>query len=274
MPGSELTWTVAGELDRGALGLASEQALTSELSADENRSRAAVDPKSFFMSETDSHNVILLGTKHNQPSISLFLTAILPTLAASGVTHVGLEITSDQQPKIDNFTRTGSGLDEIDIFHAIDRPEYRCFLDTVRLCELKPVALDLPRSMWKSAFTRDEWMARNIGSLFQRESGAKMVVVVGNLHTLKRVDWLDATKIDVFLPGYLSRYEPDLKTLSVLSDCSDTASGSCQVRIKYRAAEKPVVLDARGLDLRPCVLDIIAAKPMKAEDITDAVMLY
>ncbi|MGA2224776.1 MAG: hypothetical protein ABSH41_10075 [Syntrophobacteraceae bacterium] len=237
-------------------------------------SQKAVDPKSFFRSSISSHDVILLGAKHNQPSTSLFLIDILPVLAGFGVTHVGLEITSDQQPKIDNFLHTGSGLDEIEIFHAIDRPEYRRFLDSVRLCELKPVALDLPGSMWNTSYTRDEWMARTISGVFQQESRVKMLVIAGNLHTLKRVDWINPTKTDVFLPGYLSKYEPELKSLSVLSDYDDSPSQCCKVRKKYESFEKPLVLNAMGLDLRPGVLDIIAAKPLKVDQIADAVMIY
>ncbi len=234
----------------------------------------AVDPKSFFMEKMNSHDVVLLGAKHNQPSTSFFLIDILPVLAGFGVTHVGLEIASDQQPKLDSFACSGVGLDDIDIFHFIDRPEYRCFIDAVRLCELKPVAMDIPRSMWNEGYTRDEWMARNISCVFQRDSQAKMVVVVGNLHTLKRVDWIDSKKTEVFLPSYIPKYEPEIKSLSVLSDYNDCPGRCCKIRKQYESAEKPVVLDAAGLEFRPGVMDIIAAKPLDIDQMTDAVMMY
>ena len=234
----------------------------------------AMDPKSFFTEKLGSHDVILLGAKHNQPSTCFFLMEILPVLAGLGLTHVGLEIASDQQLKLDSFSCSGSGLNDIDIFHFIDRPEYRCFIDAVRLCGLKPVAMDLPGSMWDTAYTRDEWMAKNISGVFQRDSQAKMIVIVGNLHTLKRIEWVDSKKTDVFLPAYLPQYEPELKSLSVLSDYDDCPGRCCKVRKKYESAEKPIVLDAAGLEFRPGVLDIIAAKPLKVEQMTDAVMMY
>ncbi len=234
---------------------------------------AAVEPRPFFLSKLQSYDVILLGTKHDQPATTHFLMDILPILAGFGVTHVGLEITSDQQKRIDKFAATGAGRDDIEVFHVIDSPEYRCFLDVIRLCELKPVALDLPHHMWNTPFTRDEWMANNISSVMQRVPRAKILVVVGNLHTLKRVDWIDPAKQDRFLPEYLSACEPELDTLSVLADYEDVPS-SCTIRKTYMAKEKPLVLEASGLNFKPKVLNILAAKPMQIHELTDAIMMY
>lgn len=235
---------------------------------------AAVDPKSFFRKKLPDNNVILLGTRHNQPATCHFLMDVMPMLAECGLTHVGLEIASDQQPRLDKFARSGSGLEDVEIFDVIDRPEYRCFLDSVRQAGIRPVALDLPSSLWGAGYSRDEWMAGNIKRVFDRERDPRMVVLVGNLHTLKRVDWVDSKKKNVFLPEYLSKYEPEVKSLSVLSDYNDCPDERCQVRREFESEEKPFVLDAAGLELRPKVLDIIAAKPLDVDQITDAVMIY
>lgn len=234
---------------------------------------AAIEPRPFFLSKLQSHDVILMGTKHDQAATTRFLMDILPILAEFGVTHVGLEITSDQQKKIDRFTATGTGRDDIEVFHVIDSPEYRCFLDIIRLCELKPLALDLPHHMWNTPFTRDEWMANKISSVMQCVPRAKILVVVGNLHTLKRVDWIDPAKQDRFLPEYLSVCEPELETLSVLADYEDVPS-SCTIRKTYKGKEKPLVLEASGLSFKPKVLNILAARPMQIHELTDAVMMY
>jgi hypothetical protein len=237
-------------------------------------SHAALEHKSFFLRQIAGNDVILLGTKHNQPCTTFFLMDLLPILAGFGVTHIGLEIATDQQTKIDKFIHRGSGLDEIDIFHVIDRPEYRCFLDVVRLTEIKPVALDLPRSMWKTPYTRDQWMAKTISSIFQSSPGAKILVVVGNLHTLKRIDWIDPAKNDAFIPGHLSAYEPDLDILSILADYEDASGPSCRIRGSFQKSERPLLFEARGLDLRPKILDVLASKPMKVDEVTDAVLMY
>ncbi len=42
-----------------------------------------------------------------------------------GVSHIGLEIASDQQGKIDQFIKTGKGLSDIKIHSQIDYLEYR-----------------------------------------------------------------------------------------------------------------------------------------------------
>jgi hypothetical protein len=55
------------------------------------------------------------------------------------------------------------------------------------------IALDLPTSLHSSKISRDEWMARSIKGLF-RSQGAKVFVVVGNLHVLKNIEWEDTAE--------------------------------------------------------------------------------
>ena len=43
--------------------------------------------------------------------------------------------------------------------------------------------------MHGGAISRDEWMARSILAVFETEPAAKMLVLVGNLHTVKKLEW-------------------------------------------------------------------------------------
>ena len=75
----------------------------------------------------------------------------------------------------------------------IDCRQYRDLFNIIRALDSKkrptPIALDLPKSKYKGKISRDEWMAESIASVFESNSNAKMLVVVGNNHMLKKLDW-------------------------------------------------------------------------------------
>jgi uncharacterized iron-regulated protein len=48
------------------------------------------------------------------------------------------------------------------------------------------VAIDLPSSMYKGTVSRDEWMARSLLIVLNRNPSAKILVIVGSLHTFKK----------------------------------------------------------------------------------------
>ncbi len=232
------------------------------------------EPRSFVINKAGTHQVTLHGTKHNQPCSLDFIISILPMLADSGITHVGLEIASDQQRAIDRFMREGTGLEDIEVFHVIDCPEYRYLLKAIRACGLSAVALDLPRSAWDTPYTRDQWMANEIGQVLRRDPRAKVFVIVGNLHTLKNIDWLDPSKTDAFIPGHLSRWRPDLGVFSMVAEHIDV-EGSGNVCDFYRKlVTRPIVVETAGLDLELRVLRLLAAKPMDPCRLVDAIVVY
>ena len=153
------------------------------------------NPQSYILTKLQTNDIVFLGTRHKQPPILEFISDIITELHNSGVTHIGLEIASNQQGKIDQFMKTGAGLNDIQIYPQIDCPEYRHLLNVIR--ELDPkkrliqIALDLPISKRNENISRDEWMAKSIAGVFESNSNAKMLVVVGNNHVLKKLDWQD-----------------------------------------------------------------------------------
>ena len=131
------------------------------------------EPISFVLDKTVQHDVLFLGTTHQQPKILNFISTLIPHLYKSGITHIGLEIASDQQNRLDRFMKTGTELSDIRIFEGIDCPEYRHVIDLIRKNRLMPVALDLPKSKWRGKYTRDRWMAKQISETFQNNENAK-----------------------------------------------------------------------------------------------------
>jgi hypothetical protein len=83
------------------------------------------DPQSYILSKLQSHDIVFLGTRQRQPRILQVIGGPILNLHDAGVTHIGLEIGSDQQDKIEHFLMTGTGLDDIQIREPIDCPEYR-----------------------------------------------------------------------------------------------------------------------------------------------------
>lgn len=151
------------------------------------------DAQSYIIKNLKTHNIVFLGTTHKKPAILKFLLKLIPTLHDAGVTHIGLEITSNQQAKIDNFIQTGKKLANIRIHSQIDCPEYRSLL--IKLATLDPkirpkiIVLDLPTFKYHRKTSRDKWMAGSIVKVFHKNPKAKMLVVVGNLHVLKVLNW-------------------------------------------------------------------------------------
>lgn len=230
-------------------------------------------PEEFLALTIKDHDVLFYGTKHDCPAALCDLTRMLPLLVKAGLTHVGLEISKDQQPRIDRFMREGAGLEDIEIFHAIDCPEYRSLLESMREIRVEAVALDLPRSMWHTRCGRDEWMAREIESIFCRAPSSKMLMIVGNLHALKRVDWVSPDMEDTFIRGHLVRLAPELKAYSVLMEHCDFLIRNCAQAAPHEQA-KPFIVETRGAEFKPSALRLLAVKPMRAHEVADALIAF
>ena len=86
---------------------------------------SSVEPIPFILDKARENDVILFGTTHKRDEILDLLAELLPQLAQSGITHIGLEIDTDQQGAIEHYMDTGNGLDEIQILPTIDCPKYR-----------------------------------------------------------------------------------------------------------------------------------------------------
>jgi hypothetical protein len=151
------------------------------------------DPQSYILSKLQSHDIVFVVTRHRQPPILKFIAELIPKLHGTGATHIGLEVASDQKDKIDHFLTTGTGLEDIEIPEPIDCSEYRDLFRLLRTMNASnrpaAVALDLPKPEFSKTVSRDEWMAKTIAKIFKSNPKAMMLVLVGNLHVLKKLDW-------------------------------------------------------------------------------------
>jgi uncharacterized iron-regulated protein len=239
-----------------------------------------VDPSSYVLEKLKISDVVLLGTKHRQKSILDFISGILPRLHEADVSHLGLEIASDQQPYIDHYMESGIGINNIKLHHTIDCPEYRDLLTSIRKSGqknvLKPIALDLPPSLYESRWNRDEYMAMSICNILDSNPDAKLLVVVGNLHALKNITWDDnvPNKYGV-IRSYLSEYKPGLKVFSICQCINDVPKQNA-LSNNFTMNIIKVAFDCtdRFSNYKMDILETVAAKHMNPYEIADGVVMY
>jgi hypothetical protein len=136
--------------------------------------------------------ITIIGETHKKPeSIELFQSLTLDTIKRHKCVVVGLEIASDQQTKLDAIMQGSGSVHDIAYWPAVDHPSYRRMIETFAELKrqgqcIKVIAID---SGVDNIVDRDLWMAL---SLAEQSENAPMLVLLGALHTLKRVDWRNA----------------------------------------------------------------------------------
>ena len=238
------------------------------------------EPQSYVLQKLSSHDIVFLGTRHKREAILKFVSGLIPRLHEAGTTHIGLEISSDQQDNIESFLQDGNGLDQIKIHPLIDCAEYRTLFTTIRsLSQSKrpaPVALDLPKSMYKWEINRDEWMARSIAKIFHRNPNAKVLAVVGNLHILKKIEWEDTVpNVHGFIRSHLNILTPHRRMFSI-GQCIDESANECDFTREFSQLEGAVAMDCNGrfAGWRIGFMASVAAEPVEVSELLDGVIVY
>ncbi len=237
-------------------------------------------PQSYVIEKLKSHDIVFLGTTHKREPILKLIADLIPRLHESGTTHLGLEICSDQQGKIDSLLQTGNGLTDIEIHPLIDCAEYRNLFTTIRSLDQNQrpavVALDLPKSMYQGEINRDEWMARSIAKIFDRDPDAKFLVVVGNLHVLKKIEWEDHVQnAHGSIRSYLNGLTHNYRMFSI-GQCIDESTKECDFTSTFSHVEGAVAMDCNGrfAGWRIGIMSPVAAKPTKVCEMLDGVIVY
>jgi hypothetical protein len=238
------------------------------------------DPPSYVLEKLTSHDIVFLGTTHRKQPILKFLSDLIPRLHEAEVTHLGLEICSDQQEKIDNFLQTGNGLEDIELHFQIECPEYRNIFTTIKDLgqEKRPavVALDLPKSMYRRQINRDEWMAGRIAKVFHQDPNAKILVVLGNLHVLKKIEWnVKVSHSHGFVRSYLKELTPPRRMFSI-GQCIDDRPDECDFTREFGSVggAVPIDCDRRFAGWNIGIMAPVAAKPSEVWELLDGIIIY
>ena len=238
------------------------------------------DTQSFILQKLKTHHIVFLGTTHKKPAIFNFLLELIPVLHDTGVTHIGMEIAFNQQGKIDNFIQTGEKLTHVQIHPQIDSPEYRNLLAKLATLDPnirpKPIALDLPKSKHFGNMNRNKWMAGTIMKVFERNPKAKMLVIVGNFHALKVLNWKDnVTNKHKSIYAYLKSIIPEFQ-IYTLSQLIDENPNKCDFTEVFGSTVGSVVFDCdRRFDgWKFDFTSNLAIKPTKTCDLVDGIIVY
>jgi len=233
-------------------------------------------PEEYVLGKFETHAVVLLGTRHKKDRILQFISDLIPNLRNAGITHIGFEIRSDQQDYLDLFMETGKGLDAVNLHPQIDCPAYRHLLKQIRVSgNLRPVALDLPKSRYGQK-SRDEYMAQSIAKVFRKKPDAKMLVVAGNNHVLKKLDWQDHVPDKTgSMRSYLNDFMPGLSVFSI-GQLIDENPAECDFTRRFGNTGGPVAMDCdeRFKGWKIGLTSAIAIKPAEPYNLVDGVIVY
>ncbi|WP_299081758.1 hypothetical protein [uncultured Paraglaciecola sp.] len=138
------------------------------------------------------NSITIIGESHQRPeTVQFFESLITEYLQHNKCLTIALEIASSQQILLDEMADGKAVATDIDISPIIDHPPFRTLIaDLVEKQKnndcLKLIAID----GWIGIdTTRDEWMARVLN---EQRSRTPVLALLGNLHTLKKVDWNQA----------------------------------------------------------------------------------
>ncbi len=136
-----------------------------------------------------ANDVILIGEKHKKPeSIQLFKSLVVKQIEKKQCVVIALIVESNQQPIIDKILLGRTKVGNLKVSDVMDHEEYR---DMIRYFAqiknegacLSIIAIDAGSEIPE---TRNQWMVKQL----RRYAGRLPVfVLVGNLHTLKIVNW-------------------------------------------------------------------------------------
>ncbi len=134
-------------------------------------------------------SITIIGEYHKRPeSIQFFQSLISKYLQQDKCLVVALEIASSQQVILDGIVEGKSTVSDVEISSTIDHLDFRAMInDLVEVARrndcLKIIAIDAGTDI---GIRRDEWMAK---ILAEQASQAPILALLGNLHSLKKVEW-------------------------------------------------------------------------------------
>jgi hypothetical protein len=238
----------------------------------------------YILDKLSDHDIVFTGTVHQQPQILQVMAGVLPRLRKSGVTHLALEIASDQQRHIDRYLETGRGLDQIRLHSVIDCPSYRHLFHVLRGLgpDRRPhvVAIDLPLAQYGGAVSRNKYMAVRLASIVrsfdQSQSGVKMLCMLGGSHVLRKLKWRNRRfRGRAAIRTYLEKWHPELRMFSLMH-IIDQAAENCDFSRRLSPLKGTVALDLdhRFKGWRLGVTACMALLPSQPYELVDGVIVY
>ncbi len=220
-----------------------------------------------IVNQLKPNTITIIGEVHKQPeSLILFQSLISEHLKQNKCLIIGLEIASNQKLIIGKIKQGRAVVSDIHIPSMIDHPPYRKMIDSLVKLQrnnecLKLVAIDAGDDI---NLRRDEWMAIKLA---KQVGETPILVLLGNLHSLKKVEWdLSMTKDSPYVAEILSSQGYDINTYPQI--WTDT---TCNDQNRFISADKPEALKL----LNKSIVSVLNAFEYKtAENVIDGVILW
>lgn len=214
-------------------------------------------------------SITFIGESHKHIESAALIMELMSTTIKNGQCPIlALEIADSEQAAIDRVMNQGASVSDVAIPASIDHAPIRQMIENMARLKaqspcLKVVAID---AGLENPYDRDQWMA---GRLTKLVGDRPILVLIGALHTLKKVDWL--VKSDKpSVAELLTR-----KGVRVRSFPQRWSEGQCvpgESRYpRFVSAEVPEALSI----LNGSLISLINAKPYKsARGVIDGFVLW
>lgn len=244
------------------------------------QTRSAQNVQSYIDEKLDHHDIVFVGTIHRQPAILNQMADLIAHLPETGVTHLALEITSDQQDHIDEFLASGRGVARIALHKPVDCLQYRNLFEILR--RLHPnqrpevLAIDLPGSQYGGATTRNQYMAVKLAAVVRTRPDAKVLAMLGSLHVLRQLKWRQRiNRGHLAVRTYLKQMVPGLKMFSVVHIVGTGENdGDFSRRLSPLPGIVAIDLDRRFKGWRLGITDCLAIRPSQPYELVDGVIIH
>jgi hypothetical protein len=237
------------------------------------------DVQAYILEKLECNSLVFLGEVHKKSELIGTVAGLLPYLHNAGVTHIALEIPSDQQNAIDHYIESGDGFDGIKLHEQIDCPQYRNLFVLIRSLDPSrraiPVAIDLPESQYHGHISRDEYMAKSLSNIFKSDPNAKILSILGNNHVLIKLEWMDqVVNPHKSIRGYLVDTCPGLKLFSIYQ-VEDKSAGRCDFFDKLHSEQGPVAVEMnRRFHGWHLWMSNMAIKPAEVDTLLNGIIVY
>jgi uncharacterized iron-regulated protein len=177
------------------------------------------NPADYLIGKLSGNDIILLGERHNHDHQLEMVKSFIQRLSKEfPLTILALEISTDEQDRLDYFLETSTGLEKIKFPSHLSNPLYKDLLIMARESCIKVMAIDMPPRLFKNAqMTRDEYMADRL--VAEVEKANKIIALVGCLHAIKApIEWLTADNSHKYLGLLLNKKNPKLRVSSIYQE--------------------------------------------------------
>jgi hypothetical protein len=215
-------------------------------------------------------SITFIGESHKHVESAILVKELMiAAIERDQCPILALEIADSEQPAIDRVMTASASVSDIDIPASIDHLPMRKLIQhmvmlRMRLPCISVVAIDAGSD---NPSDRDEWMTARLAIL---AGDRPILVLIGALHTLKKVDWLvksgkPSVAERLAARGFEVRSFPQRW---IPEQCSRAGEGRYQ---RFVSADRPEALDI----LNGSLMSLINAKPHEsAQGVIDGFILW